>query len=686
MDHKQWKVIDVIPPASQCPLNVCNDFSQSTNRLLYRRYGEDCAREGSQKETAKAALRYPGTPGFVESYITYQTVVKWKRLGDASKAGCPTCGLFTEAIISFYPGGADGIAKVTKAEYLGPFFIITHYWNRKNELRCQLSLSCPTYFGNFQVNLYAQIGHVQCSWPLPPLPASLVDPSPVRKIALVKIWLAKCISTHAICGKNKSSNGTAWRLPKRVVDVLYSQNQIRLHESKDETSQYVCLSHFWGQSQPLRTTLANVDDMRKEIVWEHIPKTFQDAICVVRALGIRYLWIDSLCIVQDDPQDWSEQAALMCDIYSNATLTIFATRAMGCTDTLFPSFQRSFQSRDEEGNPLKLAVRLECLHLDEQLTKYPLLMRGWTFQERLLSQRIIHFGYDQLFWECMEHTACEYSVDLVRGAMSLKSIHDRYPDSVGPTHYRELWHEIVKMYSRLQLTYQSDRPLAVLGLAAEMAPKRRGRYMMGLWEDSLVADLAWAPTNSGGALQRATIGAKLSGPSWSWVSYTYPCEYPDDNNTWSDGDVQIIDIKDQCLSAAGGQAQPCITIKGKPVSGIAKVPDPMPITYKEYHAEGYRSHPWFINTFGLPRSFLGCFYGSTDKELRSFNGDTILCMSLGVCSALKQTLETGLVLRCIDAYEQQYERIGTVQIENRGSDFWADMFFKKHRVMTIGLV
>ncbi|KAI1267927.1 heterokaryon incompatibility protein-domain-containing protein [Xylariaceae sp. FL1019] len=691
MDHeKTGKITDVSDPVSQCPLNVCNNFFQSMHQRLYRQYGAECTRDAKQTETSMAARGSLDTRRAIGyEFLRHEdkviTLFEWQELSDASKAGCPTCGLFTKAIDNFYPGGADSLPNVP-VEF-------RHYWENKSfafSLQLyDLHLYGSAYYGAFSVKLYAPIGHIQCSWPLPPIPASLNDPSPTKKLALVKAWLSNCMSNHTACREIRSLNGTAWHLPKRVVDVRYSQDRVRLHESTDETAQYVCLSHVWGESQPLKATRASVESFKKGIGWQHIPRTFQDAICVVRSLGFRYLWIDSLCIIQDDPKDWAEQAALMCDIYSNATLTIFATRITGCTDTLFPSFQHTLQGRDEEGNPLKLAVRVQCSHLDEYWAEYPLLRRGWAFQERLLSRRIIHFGYDEVFWECREHSTCECS-DQCQGpsagecydhrrreTINHKLIHRRYPKSVEPTYYRRLWHAMVVSYSRLQLTFQSDRPSAILGLAAEMASRRRGRYIVGLWEDSLVADLAWAPVHPKGPF----IGAKLSGPSWSWVSYTYSCQFP---ANWSDGDVRIIGIEEKCPSAAGGKSQTCITLSGKAVSGIANLPDHMP-SEGEHPALDYCGETWFMNTFGLKRYCAALFSVSTDRELSSFDGDTILYLSLGVQMFNRIGQERGLVLRCIDVHEQQYERIGTAQICELGSN-WAEMFSEKHRVVTIGLV
>jgi hypothetical protein len=122
-------------------------------------------------------------------------------------------------------------------------------------------------------------------------------------------------------------------LPSRVLDVGPSDGsqQPFLHESRGQVGDYVSLSHRWGGSTMLTTTMRDINQRKSEITLKSMPKTFQDAVFVTRALGISYLWIDSLCIVQDSLGDWEKEAELMGQVYKNATLTIAAeTRAASC--------------------------------------------------------------------------------------------------------------------------------------------------------------------------------------------------------------------------------------------------------------------------------------------------------------------------------------------------------------------
>lgn len=151
-------------------------------------------------------------------------------------------------------------------------------------------------------------------------------PTATEVAKLVKQWHSKCLSTHPFC--KKSMVNCERVLPKRVVDVGGNDNTgIHLLDSttKGLDSAYVALSHCWGQSRHLLLKRDNVESLKADIPWKDLPRTFQDAINVTRALGIRYIWIDSLCIIQDDKMDWEVEAEKMGALYSNASFVIAAT-------------------------------------------------------------------------------------------------------------------------------------------------------------------------------------------------------------------------------------------------------------------------------------------------------------------------------------------------------------------------
>jgi hypothetical protein len=144
---------------------------------------------------------------------------------------------------------------------------------------------------------------VPCPWQLfPSAPTSRKDATRLGSFEWALACIETCISTHG-CGSTGENE-----LPTRVIDIS-DPGSIRLVETNLSMGKYVCLSHCWGGYQPLRTTQETLQSHLKAIPWAGFPKTYQDAIVFTRFLGVKYLWIDSLCIIQDDLDDWARESA-----------------------------------------------------------------------------------------------------------------------------------------------------------------------------------------------------------------------------------------------------------------------------------------------------------------------------------------------------------------------------------------
>jgi hypothetical protein len=191
----------------------------------------------------------------------------------------------------------------------------------------------------------------------------------------------------------------------------------------------VCLSHCWGLKPQLITTKKTLSDYEKEVSWGVLPATFRDAITVSRRLGIRYIWIDSLCIIQDSPADWARESAKMADIYANSYLTIAAasskdgagglyledqrqkgvsltgTTSLGSTYTVRVQYSIPAHTLVDDATPKgviqhPISVSSSINDIGGTREVFPLLTRGWVFQERLLSPRFLQFGRHELLWDC----------------------------------------------------------------------------------------------------------------------------------------------------------------------------------------------------------------------------------------------------------------------------------------------
>ncbi|KAK5659360.1 hypothetical protein OQA88_1453 [Cercophora sp. LCS_1] len=370
---------------------------------------------------------------------------------------------------------------------------------------------------------------------------------------LAKEWLQDCLTSHPLCGTEDPSP-----LPTRILDVDHSPTSARLIEPTDEKAHYIALSHSWGNTQPLTTTLATLPSHKESIPLSSLPQTFHDAVAITRRLGIRYLWIDSLCIIQDSPTDWAEQASLMSSTYSSAHLTLSATASSSpfsgiFRDNLSLTAQISptpdpLAALFPEATLLRQNLRLYLSHATSHVSwdaltstkenkPFPLLTRGWTYQERLLSPRVLHYGPRELFWECMQDMDCHCGKLKFRGQnmgmYASRSTTGELPPKI--SHYAALhagsvriseekkkkklmerWEEMVGEYTRRVLTYRKDRLVAFEGVVGEMERVLGMNYVHGLWEETLPAGLLWERVVSGGI--GVGVGEERFAPSWSWAA------------------------------------------------------------------------------------------------------------------------------------------------------------------------
>lgn len=219
-------------------------------------------------------------------------------------------------------------------------------------------------------------------------------------------WLHECIHFHQNCqGPGDAHPGKVLRkLPARVLDVGPSKGSCdELQLTEDFRGPYVALSHCWGTTRHLVTEKKTIESHKKGIPLQKLPKTFQDAVILTKNIGLRYLWIDSLCIIQDDIKDWKNEAAKMADVYQNAYCTIAATGSKSDQQGIF--IQRSKQDIHSlwyDAANIHIAVTYieDDVAAMKEIHTSPLSTRAWTLQERLLSRRTIHFTESRVIWEC----------------------------------------------------------------------------------------------------------------------------------------------------------------------------------------------------------------------------------------------------------------------------------------------
>jgi hypothetical protein len=375
-------------------------------------------------------------------------------------------------------------------------------------------------------------------------------------------WLHDCCRSHRKC--TPSSLPESW-YPTRLLYLNSSGDghcKVRIIHTAYEkpNGPYATLSHRWGNDHFIKLTRSNLAAFTEVIPIAEFSKTFADAISVSLRLGIQYLWIDSLCILQDedDLSDWLHEAGLMQRVYSCSYLNISASVAESSSEGLSrnrdpsrlyrPIFELLVQGSDTETGYETFEIEHDQLWM-HNVAGCNLNTRGWVFQERLLSSRVLHFSYDQVFWECREHRACEIYPS---GHMNLHQNFGRYHDThterfkslLGvynqqtqrPTDTTgdeadsvyDIWKGMVSAYCITSLTNPLDKLIALAGIAKQMSIFTRDTYIAGMWRSNLESELQWCSIQSVPAKPYPSV---YRAPSWSWASIDAPVYWP---NSYSD--------------------------------------------------------------------------------------------------------------------------------------------------------
>lgn len=350
----------------------------------------------------------------------------------------------------------------------------------------------------------------------------------------------------------------------------------------DERGRYAALSHCWGDVTPLKTTKGTIDELRRGIELSRFPRTFQDAVSVCRRLQIKYLWIDSMCIIQDDEDDWAVESAKMSSVYQNAFITIAAAAAQNSTEGFFLprpfSIRQSFTTAAEvQGKVEEVEIFARPWQSNWHWTKnigdgpwdrdqHPLDTRAWTLQEHVLSRRILRFTAHELVWHCRATHLCECLPGCVERKEALKllnleAIGGDTESGLGPrvSDPRIIWTEIVSPFTRRAITRDSDRLEAISGVAAALAAASQMTYVGGMWKDMLGHSLYWQ-TDAPGSSRRAGYYA----PTWSWASVVGSVQANDVPSTRPLPQTEVVDVEYALatLNPYGRLSAAKLTIKG----------------------------------------------------------------------------------------------------------------------------
>lgn len=452
-------------------------------------------------------------------------------------------------------------------------------------------------------------------------------------------------------------------MPRRVLDVGYSTGNelnsisecsIRLLEPWERLSKpvpYAALSYCWGSDLEgiVKTTKSNQNAHFRSIAVQTLPKSIMDAVLVSRRLCIRYLWVDALCIIQDDEEDWLRESAQMRLIYSNSHITIAAHPSASCKDGFLgeqeygqPSWQRGVwtkaksQQHDGKSNMRgKVYIRTGKPPPEAGRTHLPLEYRGWTLQEAVLPRRILHYTGLEMMWECNTQHLCECGHVQVsrtlgdRAPMAKTAFHRK--GEVGGSKKGQLqwsvedgWMRLVERYSKRKLSRGSDKLIAISGLVQMVGammhnsdPAARVQepsllssiYLAGIFLTGFPRHLLW---NAEGLNKRPPPHEPpYRAPTWSWASTDVPIEYPHDLSYKETSHVQIHHDESFCVPLVPGD------FSGAVVAGELSIEGPVVMVsfvarggpngiVRERSGRGYPFNYDVSREVGLRRGTMNC--------------------------------------------------------------------------------
>lgn len=353
-------------------------------------------------------------------------------------------------------------------------------------------------------------------------------------------WLRSCSVSHDAC---RAIRHRQKYTPTRLIEIL-STNKVatKWRVVKPETDlpqRYCTLSHCWGKSDHLKLENKTYAAFQAYSPLSDLPRTYQDACSVVTTLGLSLLWIDSLCIFQDDNEDWKIESTKMGKIYAGAVCNIAASWATDGSKGIF-------RERDLEILTSDTACPLERMDREPQIMEMgmyykdipaaPLNHRAWVLQERYMAVCQLSFGRNQVYWECHETSASEQfpsgipsSGDITKPSLCCDTKVDLLTE----------WRKIIQAYSMCRLTFEKDKLIALAGLAAEARAGLNDKYIAGMWKTGLSQQLTWKAIGTGKALRINTGG----GPTWSWTSINGPVD-PSSTDYMGNPKTSIIKIID----------------------------------------------------------------------------------------------------------------------------------------------
>jgi hypothetical protein len=521
-------------------------------------------------------------------------------------------------------------------------------------------------------------------------------------------WFQTCAQNHRCCAE--LSDRSIYR-PARLIDlgVDFDFKRARLVETTpgDYNVDYMCLSYAWGTCMPEagKTYLASLEEHKVRLKRAKLPKTFKHFFEIAKWFSIRYVWIDSLCMIQDDPDDWQREAAAMGMIFAGAVCTIAAESANHCQGGIWlesrlrmmnggisPTLSPTYEDMTQEDN-LKNYLSV-C---DQRFHKSPLQTRGWPLVEREASHRILHFTFAHIFWECREakmhspvllgdsdtfvgsqagirESNLEWKMTRLRmfdiplelraephsaqwqklQAISPSLITHHSGDHASAMKLLLAWRTVIEDFSGRNFSVWSDRLPSLWGMVFGLQSRLAAEHQAAIWGAD-PKGLLWAVQDSVAPHLRVR---DITSPSWSWAAFCNPITYH-----------HVHDILDHAEEYTTGTAARIITL-GTDFWGNN------PSGRSSYSGLSLNCRVRWVSSIDDFKETRYGFFREDSLSMPMFNyaaSNRVLLARVLVCLGGKGTFALALMPRK-DSLETVFERVGIVGgIDNR----WFDLGFDK---------
>ncbi|KAF2833570.1 HET-domain-containing protein [Ophiobolus disseminans] len=486
-------------------------------------------------------------------------VLTLSKTKDVGNRGCRFCNALTQALDAFFGGWRGSAVRVNV--------------DIKEKSTIKASIDGEHWKGEF-IEMYAG-STSRAPWPTLGAAHHIpVNSGSDDTFNFIRRCIQGCLANpkHKACRLPCKSSISA---PKRLLDVGRATSPIRLIDTQGKTFQYAALSHCWGSAPQLTTTKQNWAKMAVNISFHALPPLFQDAVIITRQLGLRYIWIDSLCIIQNSLRDWETESSKMGSIYQNSYITISATNSGDGSSRCLAERQKPVKIPYQNTTKKELALRARKLfdHHPEGSPDGgpakpigPLSHRAWALQEVVLSTRVLHYTATELLFECKTSYRCECSPERktwpTTPSLIPKAVASKDTNAVW-----DAWQRIVEKYSTRNLTVPEDKLPAISGIASKIRKATHSDYIAGLWKGNLASDMLWSTV----AFEMPHVDRfaldTWRAPSFSWASLDAAVTYNQLDEEERETFVPTItllaaSVVPKGLNALGTVSDVSITIRG----------------------------------------------------------------------------------------------------------------------------